>query len=357
MNKLEKYLSDNNFSYEKINQIKNIFDKLKFKNDVKNKLVDYIINNDIKTKNINKNINQNIPLDPFFNSINNYQLNDTIANIIGIMNDKYILDEYSGLFGKYDQQLIDKATSNLDKYGYYIFDHKLDKNVCDKILEHAKKFKYFNKIANKTIDGINLQNPIATTHWIIDQTNIVNIPEIQDLITDPTILTICQNYLKSIPINSQTNLWYSVKYDKIKDQTQKFHQDYDDVKFIKLFIYLSDVTKKNGPHTYIKSSRTNRITPKDYKVSKRLEDNYVQKIYKNDIVEFTGEQGTIIFEDTNGFHKGKAVDEGYRIILQLEFTTSLLWMNEKVLQTNNVQFKDDKIEFINKFNKIYIKYL
>jgi ectoine hydroxylase-related dioxygenase (phytanoyl-CoA dioxygenase family) len=163
--------------------------------------------------------------------------------------------------------------------------------------------------------------------------------------------------LQSIPINSQTNLWYSVKYESINDQTQKFHQDYDDVKFIKLFIYLSDVKKENGPHTYIKSSRINRKVPKDYKVSKRLDDNYVKKIYKNDIVEFVGEKGTIIFEDTNGFHKGKTVDDGHRIILQLQFATSLLWMNEKVLQTKNVIFQNDKVDFINEFNKVYIKYL
>ncbi len=350
MNKLEQYVINKNISNDKIDEINNIIKEFNIKN--KDKVINYIINNDLK---MNDFKNNDIKLDTFFNIINNHHLNDSISKIIGLISDKYDFSQEIGIFGKYDPILIEKAVTNINKNGYYIFDHKLNNNFCQNIINQINEFKYFSKLANKTIQGINIDNPIAPTCWIADQSNIVNIPEIQELITDPNILSICQEYLQTIPINSQTNLWYSVKFDKIKDQTQKYHQDYDDVKFIKLFIYLTDVTSKTGPHTYIQGSRINRKIPKNYRVSKRLEEDYVKKNYPNDIREFTGQKGTIIFEDTNGFHKGKSVEEGYRIILQLEFTASLLWTNEKILQTQNIKF--DKIDFINKFSKIYIKYL
>ena len=41
------------------------------------------------------------------------------------------------------------------------------------------------------------------------------------------------------------------------------------------------------------------------------------------ITEITGPRGTIIAADTCGLHKGKLVERGSRLILQLEFTNSL----------------------------------
>ncbi len=40
-------------------------------------------------------------------------------------------------------------------------------------------------------------------------------------------------------------------------------------------------------------------------------------------MEFTGEAGTIIAEDTIGLHKGKNVTKGRRLILQFEYALSM----------------------------------
>ncbi len=40
-------------------------------------------------------------------------------------------------------------------------------------------------------------------------------------------------------------------------------------------------------------------------------------------VEITGPRGTIVVVDTRGFHKGKPLDAGDRLILQMEYADSL----------------------------------
>ncbi len=42
-----------------------------------------------------------------------------------------------------------------------------------------------------------------------------------------------------------------------------------------------------------------------------------------DVIEFAAPRGTIIAEDTRGFHKGKHVERGDRLVLQIQFSNSL----------------------------------
>ena len=56
----------------------------------------------------------------------------------------------------------------------------------------------------------------------------------------------------------------------------------------------------------------------------RLTDEEALKHYDSaDIIEFLGHQGTIIAEDTRGLHKGKHVESGDRLVLQIQFSNSL----------------------------------
>ncbi len=107
---------------------------------------------------------------------------------------------------------------------------------------------------------------------------------------------------------------------------QLFHQDKEFIKFVKIFIYLTDVDEKNGPHEYISGSHKDysNNTPENYKMSDRLSDEYLKTKYSAErFNSFTGEAGTIIITDSNGFHKGKPLLEGQRLLLQLEFASSL----------------------------------
>lgn len=200
----------------------------------------------------------------------------------------------------------ENINNELNTSGYFITN--IDPSLCDTILDKLKKTK--------------CKNRTPTTIWCEDMSEILNIDEIQNLVTDSNLLTIVQNFLNCKPILSQTNYWKSIT-GKTNDailtkNAQKFHRDFDHEKWIKIFIYLNDINNNNGPHCFVKGSQ-NKIIPNE-KWGRHSDSWILQNFNKDDIKYFTGKKGTIIFENTRGFHKGTHVLEKERNILQLEFS-------------------------------------
>ena len=280
--------------------------------------------NKLKINSKNFNISEN---DEFYVYINKHNLNKLISQIIGIIYGKYIFNDVSNS---------SEINNTLNANGVYIHNEAISNDICDAIINKINH-KNFNSLNNKKFINHDIFNSSPGTSWISDHKDVIEIEEVQKLVTNPFILNIAQNYLGCIPILAQTNFWVS-KYGS-NDQTNFFHQDYDDVNFLKIFIYLTDVNENNGSHSYVKGSLNNMITPLNYKPSDRINNETMYKNYGNEnILNICGKKGTIIFEDTNGFHKGNILIEGYRFILQLEYCSS-------------TKFLDNKIYFINELNK------
>ena len=66
------------------------------------------------------------------------------------------------------------------------------------------------------------------------------------------------------------------------------------------------------------------IVPPGYTPSTRLTDKFALDNYKNNIKILTGDIGTIIIENTNGFHRGMPVLDGTRLMLQLQYASTTL---------------------------------
>ena len=66
------------------------------------------------------------------------------------------------------------------------------------------------------------------------------------------------------------------------------------------------------------------IVPPGYNPSTRLTDKFAIDNYKDNIKILTGDIGTIIIENTNGFHRGMPVLEGTRLMLQLQYASTTL---------------------------------
>jgi hypothetical protein len=123
-------------------------------------------------------------------------------------------------------------------------------------------------------------------------------------------------------------MWWHTAYSKVPDKgaAQYWHFDMDRIKWIKFFIYLTDVGPNNGPHSFMKGSHRTGGIPEKLRMKgyARLSDDEVESCYSNDsVVEFSTPRGTIIAEDTRGLHKGKVVLSGDRLLLQLQFSNSL----------------------------------
>ena len=71
-------------------------------------------------------------------------------------------------------------------------------------------------------------------------------------------------------------------------------------------------------------------------VPRRFSDDEVKRHYReDDIVELTGEKGTIIAVDTSGLHKGKPVVNSERLVFQLEYCNNLYGNKYRYIQVNN----------------------
>ena len=277
---------------------------------------------------------------------------DTNFMFCDIMSD--FMREYNGLYD-FNNKIISKnkfeeINKKLNKDGYFI--ENIGKKACDNIVNKIQNFKFIDRITNKTLNysEIKINNGYGNTFWINNMSDIINIKEVTDLISDTSILQIVQNYLGCNPILTQTNLWKSINnsFDNrnLSKSAQLFHRDFDNEKWLKIFVYLNDIGINNGPHCYVKESQDKIINNK----IQRESDNFINNNFdKKDIIYHCGEKGTVIFENTRGYHKGTPVINGERLILQLEFA-----INPYCFPGcgNNFKIKN-KTDFMKKYKYIF----
>jgi len=120
--------------------------------------------------------------------------------------------------------------------------------------------------------------------------------------------------------------------------SQNWHRDYSDIKKVKIFIYLNDITEMDGPFEYIKQSHLQgelgskkNLSLKSQYASNASFGEYIDDTLMEEFLEShnkkdnhivcTAKAGTIIFADTYGFHRGGFNKEGNREVLIYDFFT------------------------------------
>ncbi|QLE59131.1 phytanoyl-CoA dioxygenase family protein [Nostoc sp. TCL26-01] len=283
--------------------------------------------------------------------------NDIVSEIINQFNPPYELDDIQGVLGELNKNEINYITEQIDNDGFYVFKEKLPIEICDRLREFAlttASLPYNPPFPhNKTFyDRHNLLAP--TYHF--DELELINNLEIQNLLTDTSILAVAQAYLGCKPIQDLVAMWWSTNFEKKANSAaaQLYHFDMDRIKFIKFFIYLSEVTPENGPHCYVKGSRKSK--PPELLRDGRISDVEINQYYRQeDIVEITGLCGTIIAADTRGFHKGKPLISGERLVLQLEFSNSLFGGSYSPVILDNMSM--NFINYIDRFRYTYSRFV
>ena len=143
---------------------------------------------------------------------------------------------------------------------------------------------------------------------------IVSAPHIFKIANDARVLSIVENFLGCKPTLAAIRVWWSTpSTSREPEHAENFHRDIDDLRFIKLFIYLTDVDEYSGPHIYATGShRKNVLTSVG-----RFPDQEVEAaVGKDSIVQFTGPAGTCFLENTFGLHRGLPPTKQARLILQ-----------------------------------------
>jgi len=147
--------------------------------------------------------------------------------------------------------------------------------------------------------------------------DLVTIKELLDIANNSNILDTVQDFLGATPTISNINMWWSLSGKAEAEQAQLFHRDVDDLKFCKLFIYLTDVKSENGPHVYVEgSSNSKKLT----KIRRYSDSEIFDTFGKDRIKYFKAPKGSAFIVDTYGFHKGLLPKEGKRLLFQVQYS-------------------------------------
>ncbi|HEX7952279.1 MAG TPA: phytanoyl-CoA dioxygenase family protein [Burkholderiales bacterium] len=261
--------------------------------------------------------------------------NDRLSSLIARLHPPVELGPATGVLGHLSRAQVDGIVRSLKADGYYVCPQRLSAGVCARLVAFAKTTPCL--IRTTEDEDSNRQSPRQAVYdplrpqgirYDFTQEQVVNIPEVQALLADFSVLSVAQAYLGSLPLADVASMWWHTAYSDQPDAkaAQFFHFDMDRIRWLKIFIYLTDVGPDNGPHCFVRGShRSGQIPPallsRGYV---RLADEDVLRHYPAQrLIEFHAPAGTILFEDTRGLHKGKAVRSGDRLMLQMQFSNSL----------------------------------
>ena len=154
-------------------------------------------------------------------------------------------------------------------------------------------------------------------------THVADIPEAaalplaQDIAFNDDLLALAGAYFGSTPYVDSIQAWWSLSGNELPEEAENFHRDNDGIKFLKFFIYLTDVDEKSGPHKFVKASQCEPVLLD----RRRFRDEEVTAAFGADrILTMTGCAGDAFIEDTFGVHKGQLPVSGRRLLLQVRYS-------------------------------------
>jgi hypothetical protein len=204
----------------------------------------------------------------------------------------------------------------------YIKTNIIYKNTIFALKGYKKNSKQFSKSLkpNDNLNSIIVKSKKFKISHIGLEINLNKTEIIKKLACSNFFIEIAKNYLNTnnITISGQCYISNPMKISnqEKKDNAQFYHHDLEFKKFLKVFIYLNDVDKHSGPHSFVEKSH--KFKKYKHIISKRFTTNQIQKSYKlYNIKKFLGPEGKVILEDTFGLHKGDVPTNKTRAMLIL----------------------------------------
>jgi hypothetical protein len=264
----------------------------------------------------------------------NGRMNDWMAGLSGLLHRPYRLGETAGVLGELDARGVAEIVDGIRENGFRVFDQRLPEAWCDEVLRFASEQPSIPYGEGGRADEKVVYDPErwVSTKYEFEEELLLTIPTVRRLLADPSILAVAQAYLGSKPVLDLLSMWWSTARSREASAAaaQLYHFDMDRLKFIKFFVYVTDVGPENGPHVYVSGSVKRK--PRELLRDDRIPDEQIDHHYPAErVTEITGPRGTIFAADTRGLHKGKPLRVGHRLLLQLEFANSLFGQRSETL--------------------------
>ena len=197
---------------------------------------------------------------------------------------------------------------------FYLFSKQ---NKCSYKQNKNNEYVFYDK--KKSLDPTYFYNK----NDILKNNNILNI------IRKIKELKIAENYFKFKPYLVDVNMWWSSKSNfNDPKSAQEFHFDLDSIKWLKFFIYLTDVEANTGPHIYVKGTHKFKKKELIKQGYVRIPERQIKLNYENQITTICEKKGTLIIGDTSCFHKGARPEISERLIFECTFSNDLFGCKE-----------------------------
>lgn len=260
----------------------------------------------------------------------NGRFNDVVGSLCSRLHPKEPIDLRESLFPHVDDDEVRTIGRTLRRDGVYRFDRQLPGELCQELLKLSLRLPG---------QAITLESD-STPHQTFDRKRPQSVrfqfqandlfahDPVQRVATDPYFQAIAQEYLGFSPVQDLMAMWWSAPgpAELQSRAAQLYHFDMDRFRFVKFFVYLTDVGPDNGPHCYVRGSHHRK--PAALLRDQRISDEEMAQHYSSrDLLELTGRSGTLLAVDTRGFHKGKPLVTDDRLIFQIQFADSLFGQN------------------------------
>jgi Phytanoyl-CoA dioxygenase (PhyH) len=140
----------------------------------------------------------------------------------------------------------------------------------------------------------------------------------------PAALAVANGYLRLRSTLRALELWHTWPTPGDAIQTQLWHRDADDVMNVKLFCYVTDVTRAAGPLTYAPGTHPlgdRRTRPAHDEHLRSTDEQMAQVVPAREWVVLEGEPGTVVFADTCGYHKQLKPESEERLKLVAQYVS------------------------------------
>ncbi|MDQ0125873.1 hypothetical protein J2W17_004843 [Pseudomonas lini] len=239
--------------------------------------------------------------------------------------------------------------NNLEQHGYVMLSDLVQQNQIEDILGHLSDKNVYDRWKPKA-GHFNADVPPNDCHTALyDDIDVLNCPHALSWANDPRVLSIVGQALGAKPTLSSLAIWWSYPGHDTPQQAENFHRDVDDLHFIKLFIYLTDVDENCGPHNFVPGSQRHD----GFRKIRRYEDHEVISTFGSEGIKiFTGAKGTSFLENTFGLHKGQLPSKNRRLLFQAQYSLHPIgiYTYNPLPRTRNDNLKPDQY-----INRLFIK--
>ena len=165
---------------------------------------------------------------------------------------------------------------------------------------------------------------------------------ISNFLLSDTCVKLAKSYLGATTMTISASYFISFASSNLEEKekianAQYFHWDNDFSKFLKLYIYLTDVDEDSGPHIFIPKTHKKKFIQTS--LCRLYDDNLIYNTYDKKI-KFVGKSGSLFFADGYGLHKGETPKKKSRLIINAHFgRNKILYSDKDIFYDSNINCK------------------